>query len=153
MQASLSIKPYLPFLKCGWMEGKQGLVRIPLWPVLEYASPVWAGPPDYLQQEIERVQTSSLRIFYLNRDCLPSLRSRRKLATIREIRRIQAKPNHLAIPYFLILENTHMHELRQNNSYTVLSRTEIPKQSFIARSINIYKSELNFVLLTFKLVF
>ena len=63
-------------------------------PVLEYASPVWAGIPEYLQQEIERVQTRSLEILDLDRDCVPSLKSRRKLATIREIRRIQAEPTH-----------------------------------------------------------
>jgi hypothetical protein len=47
--------------------------------VLEYASPVWAGIPEYLQQEIERVQTRSLKLLDLDRDCLPSLRSRREL--------------------------------------------------------------------------
>ncbi len=26
-------------------------------PILEYASPVWAGLPNYLQHEIERVQS------------------------------------------------------------------------------------------------
>jgi hypothetical protein len=32
-----------------------------LTPVLEYASPVWAGRPHYLQQEIERVDRQDVR--------------------------------------------------------------------------------------------
>ena len=36
-------------------------------PVLEYASPVWAGLPDYLQQEIERMQARSMRVLGLDK--------------------------------------------------------------------------------------
>jgi hypothetical protein len=102
-------------------------------PVLEYASPVCAGLPGYLPQEIERVQTRSLIILDLDRDCLPSLRSRRELATIREIRRTEAEPTH---PCHTLLPDPreYLYELRQKHSYTVLSRTERHKQSFIARS-------------------
>ena len=98
-------------------------------PVLEYASPVWAGLPDYLQQEIERMQARSMRILGLDRNYLPSLSSRRELATIREIRRIQAEVNH---PCHSLLPDPreHPYELRQNNLYTVSSKTERHKQSF-----------------------
>ena len=103
-------------------------------PVLEYASPVWAGLPDYLNQEIERIQARSMRILGLDRNYLPSLSSRRELATIREIRRLQAEVNH---PCHSLLPDPreHPYELRQNNLYTVSSKTERHKQSFIARSI------------------
>ncbi len=37
-------------------------------PILEYASPVWAGLPNYLQHEIEQVQSRSLRILGLEKD-------------------------------------------------------------------------------------
>ena len=92
-------------------------------PVLEYASPEWAGLPDYLQQEIERIQARSMGILGLDRNYLPSLSSRRELATIREIRRIQAEPHH---PCHFLLPNPreHPYELRQNNSCTVSSKTE-----------------------------
>ena len=101
-------------------------------PVLEYAWPVWAGLPEYLQQEIERVQRRSLRILDLDREYLPSLRSRRELATIREISRIQAEPRH---PCHALLPDRkeYSYELR-HDTFTVLSRTERHKQSFIARS-------------------
>ena len=37
-------------------------------PILEYASRVWAGLPNYLRDEIERVQSRSLRILGLDQD-------------------------------------------------------------------------------------
>ena len=75
-----------------------------------------------------------MRILGLDRNYLPSLSSRRELVTIREIRRIQAEPNH---PGHSLLSDPieHPYELRQNNLYTVSSKTERHKQSFIARSI------------------
>ena len=89
---------------------------------------------NYLQQEIERIQARSMRILGLDRNYLPSLSCRRELATVREIRRIQAEPNH---PCHSLLPDPreHPYELRQNNLYTVSSKTERHKQSFIARSI------------------
>ena len=36
-------------------------------PILEYASPVWAGLPNYLGDEIERVLSRSLRILGLEK--------------------------------------------------------------------------------------
>ena len=89
---------------------------------------------DCLQQVIERIHARSMRILGLNRNYLPSLSSWRELATIREIRRIQAEPNH---PCNSLLPNPreHPYELRQNNLHTVSSKTERHKQSFIARSI------------------
>ena len=73
--------------------------------------------PDYLQQEIERIQARSMRILGLDRNYLPSLSSRRELATIREIRRIQAEVNH---PCHSLLPDPrdHPYELRQNNLYS-----------------------------------
>ncbi|CAB3989165.1 Hypothetical predicted protein, partial [Paramuricea clavata] len=54
-------------------------------PILEYTSPVWAGLPNYLRDEIERVQSSSLRILGLEKDYLPPLNERREEATSREV--------------------------------------------------------------------
>lgn len=102
-------------------------------PVLEYASPIWAGLPDYLQQEIERVQARSLRILNLDRDCLPSLSHRRELATAREIQRIQVEQTH---PCYSLLPDhrQYPYNLRQKNTFKILSKTKRHKQSFIARA-------------------
>ena len=102
-------------------------------PVLEYASPIWAGLPDYLQQEIERVQARSLRILNLDRDCLPSLSHRRELATAREIKRIQMEQTH---PCHSLLPDhrEYSYDLRQTNTFKILSKTKRHKQSFIARA-------------------
>ena len=79
----------------------------------------------------ESVQTRSLRILDLDREYLPSI-SRRELATIREISGIQVEPSH---PCHAILPDPkeYSYELR-HDTFTVLSRTERHKQSFIARS-------------------
>ena len=53
-------------------------------PVLEYASPVWAGLPDYLQQEIERIRARSMRVLGLDRNSLTSRESHtRRLKTMK----------------------------------------------------------------------
>ena len=102
-------------------------------PVLEYASPIWAGLPDYLQQEIERVQARSLRILNLDRDSLPSLSNRREIATAREIQRIQVEQTH---PCYCLLPDhrEYPYILRQKNTFKILSKTKRHKQSFIARA-------------------
>ena len=46
-------------------------------PILEYASPVWAGLPNYLRDEIERVQFRSLRNVGMEKDYLKPLYERR----------------------------------------------------------------------------
>ena len=45
--------------------------------LLEYASPVWGGLPEYLANEIQRVQNRSLDIIGVPRDTLPALEKRR----------------------------------------------------------------------------
>ena len=104
-------------------------------PVLEYASLVWAGLPDYLYNKKSNAYRQEVReLLGLDRNYFPSLSSRRELATIRKIRRIQAEPNHIC--HSPLPDPTeHPYELRQNNLYTVSSKTERHKQSFIPRSI------------------
>ena len=63
-------------------------------PILEYASPVWAGLPNYLRDEIERVQSRSLRILGLEKDYLKPLYERREEATSRAVDSILNDPNH-----------------------------------------------------------
>jgi hypothetical protein len=120
---------------------------------LEYASPLWAGLSDYLQQEIESVQTRSLKILDLDRDCLPSLSSRRELATIRKIRRFKPNQPTLAIPYCLSPKKTHMNlDKIIIICLTVVSRTERHKSNLSLQDlVNIYINLITFkfVLLTF----
>ena len=46
-------------------------------PLLEYASTVWGGLPEYLANEIQRVQNRSLDIIGVPRDTLPALEQRK----------------------------------------------------------------------------
>ena len=73
-------------------------------PLLEYASPVWGGLPDYmyLANEIQRVQNRSLDIIGGLRDTLPPLEQRRDEAAKAELQRILADkkhPNHAFIKH------------------------------------------------------
>jgi hypothetical protein len=45
-------------------------------PILEYASPVWAGLPNYLRDEIERIQSRSLGILGLEKDYIERKKGR-----------------------------------------------------------------------------
>ena len=74
-------------------------------PILEYASPVWAGLPNYLHDEIERVQSRSLRILGLEKDYLKPLYERREEATSRVVDNILNDPNHPCCSALLKLIN------------------------------------------------
>ena len=63
-------------------------------PILEYASPVWAGLSNYLRDEIERVQSRSLRILGLEKDYLKPLYQRREEATSHVVDSTLNDPNH-----------------------------------------------------------
>ena len=63
-------------------------------PTFQYASSIWAGRPIYLRDEIQRVQSRSLRVLGLEKDYLPPLHKRREEATSREVERIVKDPNH-----------------------------------------------------------
>ena len=52
--------------------------RTKIRPLLEYASPVWGGLPDYLANEFQRVQNRSLGIIDVLMDTLPALEQRRR---------------------------------------------------------------------------
>ncbi len=57
-------------------------------PVLEYAAPIWGGLPQYLTDELESIQTRSLKIIGLPSDSLQSLEQRRDNLAIREYKKI-----------------------------------------------------------------
>ena len=53
-------------------------------PLLEYASPVWGGIPQYLADELENIQARSLKIIGISKDSLPTLYERGDKQTIKE---------------------------------------------------------------------
>ena len=88
-----------------------------------------------LNAEVERVQTISLRTISMDKGSLQSLSSRRELAIMREVRRIQDDQYHSY--YGLLSEPTdHSYSLRSTNGgrYYIFSRTQRHKLSLIARS-------------------
>jgi hypothetical protein len=105
-------------------------------PILEYASPVWAGVPNYLRDEIERVQSRSLRIFGLEKDYLPPLNERREEATSREVDRFMNDPNHPChgvLPK-LINNQYNLRNTDRNRNISFFSGTERHKLSFSGRA-------------------
>lgn len=80
-------------------------VRITLYntkirPLLEYASPVWGGLPNYLSEEVQRVQDRSLSIIDVPRTALPALHERRSTVTKQELGKIlkdESNPNNVFV--------------------------------------------------------
>ena len=101
-------------------------------------SPIWDGLPNYLIEEIEKVQNRSLSIIDIPKDSLEKLSTRRTEATKREIQIIIDEENHPC--YKLITKNNHKYSLRSGNIYrsvVPLSGTERHKNSFLPRSIRL----------------
>jgi hypothetical protein len=63
--------------------------------ILEYCSPVWGGLPRYLKDELERVQSRSLRITGLPHRYLSTLEERRIKATSRDLDTILGYPSRI----------------------------------------------------------
>ena len=105
-------------------------------PILEYASPVWAGLPNYLRDEIERVQSRSLRILGLEKDYLPPLNERREEATSREVDRFMNDPNHpcRSVLPKLIKNQYNLRNIDRNRNILFFSGTERHKHSFSGRA-------------------
>lgn len=103
-------------------------------PILECASPVWGGLPKYLENEIEQVETRSMKITGFPEGYLPKLRERRDEATRRELRKIQIDTKH---PCFKLLPNAKIHDynLRNKNSLQRISNTDRHKNLFIPEHV------------------
>ena len=103
-------------------------------PVLEYGSPVWGGLPQYLMEELERVQSRSLQIIVLPHDYLvPTLDGRRNKAVAREFDVITRDQSHILIER-IIEHNNYNYDLRRRHrafKYVPFSGTESHMSSFI----------------------
>ena len=105
-------------------------------PILEYASPLWAGLPNYLHDEIERVQFRSLRILGLGKNHLQPLNERREVATKRVVKELMNDPDHPCHSVLPILINN-PYDLRKtdrNRNILFSSGTERHKFSFSGRA-------------------
>lgn len=110
--------------------------RTKIRPLLEYASPVWGGIPDYLVNELQRVQNRSLDIIGVPRNTLPELASRRDKAAEAELRRVLSDPNH---PNFKFIKprkilNTNLRSASSDKLSVPLSRTSRHSSSFLPRA-------------------
>jgi hypothetical protein len=104
---------------------------------LEYASPVWGGLPKYLEDEIEQIQTRSMKIIGLPKNHLPTLRERRVEATKRELLKIRSDTNH-PCPVFLPSPKIHNNKLRSKPKFNkTISNTDRHKNSFIPRACSL----------------
>ena len=106
-------------------------------PLLEYASPVWGGLPEYLANEIQRVQNRSLNIIGVPRDTLPALEQRRDEAAKAELQQILADkkhPNHAFIKH----SRSYNFTLRSSAKLSVpVSKTTRHMNSFLPRASRI----------------
>ena len=106
-------------------------------PLLECASPVWGGLPEYLANEIQRVQNRSLDIIGVPRDTLPALEQRRDEAAKAELQRILADkkhPNHAFIKH----SRSYNFTLRSSAKLSVpVSKTTRHMNSFLPRASRI----------------
>ena len=108
-------------------------------PLLEYGSPVWAGIPQYLVDELESIQAWSLRILGIPKDSLPSLHERRDKQTIKEYERTINDILNLC-NNFIPFPVRHLYDLRNQTTRDrplIRSFTDRHKQSFIPRAVSL----------------
>ena len=86
-------------------------------PIVEYASPVRGGLPSYLVNEIERIQTRSLRILGINKDSLQNLNGTRVVSTKRVAEKIMDDPSH-SCRRLLPEPNNHQYNLSHQTAET-----------------------------------
>jgi hypothetical protein len=80
-------------------------------PILEYAAPIWAGLPNCLKEDIERVQNRCLDIIGLPRGGIETLESRRNCLTGKEYDNILNSENH-PCTRLICKTNIHKYDLR-----------------------------------------
>ena len=100
-------------------------------PVLEYAAPIWGGLPQYLTDELESIQTRSLKIIGLPSDSLQSLEQRWENLEYKKIMNDEMHPCRKYIPDI----ETNTYDLRTPKTLPqFLSYTKRHEISFIPRT-------------------
>ncbi|CAB3983437.1 Hypothetical predicted protein [Paramuricea clavata] len=103
-------------------------------PVLEYEAPIWGGLPQYLTDELESIQTRSLKIMDLPSDSLQSLEQRRDKLSIREYEKIINDETHPCRKYIPDMV-TNKYDLRTPKTLPgIFSYTKRHELSFIPRT-------------------
>ncbi|KAI8510784.1 hypothetical protein Bbelb_117000 [Branchiostoma belcheri] len=134
------VRPRIHYLRVARRAGLPSAVLLRIYqsfirPVLEYGSPVWGGLPRGLSDELERVQRSCLRICGVPCEHLPTLESRRREASIRELKRILKDPSHPCHAFLHQVEKP-QYDLRRRMQYKLpISLTERHKNSFLIRAM------------------
>ena len=107
-------------------------------PVLEYASPVWAGLPKHLIQELECLQKRCCRIIGIPTNSFPTLEMRREEATLREFNRLLREGTSPMIQS--LSTNTSHYTLRNGRTLTQpKSHTKRHQMSFLPRAYKLYQ--------------
>ncbi|XP_035696835.1 uncharacterized protein LOC118430233 [Branchiostoma floridae] len=107
-------------------------------PSLEYASPVWGGLPKYLSDMLEKVQKRCLRLIGIPADSLPSLSSRRDLATLSTLRNT-LQDSSSPLNEFIAPPQNNCYNLRLEGRYRALtkSKTKRHELSFVPRAMKL----------------
>ena len=111
-------------------------------PLLEYASQVWGGLPQYLADDLQSIQNRCLDIIGILRASLPTLEQRRMEATKRELERTIEDINHPNQVFFSKSTTSYSYNLRFKSGPVVIpgSGSQRHANSFIARAVGLLNS-------------
>ena len=111
-------------------------------PLLEYASQVWGGLPQYLADDLQSIQNRCLDIIGISRTSLPTLEQRRMEATKRELERTIEDTSHPNQVFISKPRISHSYNLRSKPGPVVIPRsgTQRHANSFIARAARLLNS-------------
>ena len=103
----------------------------------EYVSQVWEGLPQYLMEELERVQRKRLQIIGFPHDYLPTLNERRNRAVAREFDIIARDQSHIFHQRIIEHNNYNYDLIRRHRTFKYLpfSGAERNRSSFIPRAM------------------
>jgi len=110
-------------------------------PLLEYASPVWGGIPQYLSDDLQKLQNRCLDVIGAQRSSLPSLKERRNDSTKSELKRTLNSESH---PNQQFIDNHNKnYNLRSNRKNRLdiripKSGTQRHMNSFLPRATRLY---------------
>ena len=96
-------------------------------PLLEYASQVWGGLPQYLADDLQSIQNRCLDIIGISRTSLSALEQRRMEATKRELERTIEEISHPNQVFFSKKSKSHSYNLRSKPGPVVIPRSGTQK--------------------------
>ena len=111
-------------------------------PLLEHASQVWGGLPQYLKDDLQSIQKRCLNIKGISRTSLSALEQRRMEATKRKLERTIEDISHPNQAFFSKPSISRSYNLRSKPGPVVIpsSETQRHANSFIARAARLLNS-------------